>query len=92
MANINFVSYDGHYPCLCSGTLTLNIDGTEVIISDGLRSGGHVTFDENWREVVSEGAWKIDKDYIPKEYQYLESEILEVINDNIPYGCCGGCV
>ena len=27
--HVKFVSYDGEYPCLCSGTLILNIDGED---------------------------------------------------------------
>ena len=30
MANIKFISYDGTYPTLCSGKLTVEIDGKVV--------------------------------------------------------------
>ena len=29
MEHVKFVSYDGEYPNLCTGTLVLNIDGTD---------------------------------------------------------------
>lgn len=30
MYRVKFVSYDGEYPNLCSGTLVLNVDGKDV--------------------------------------------------------------
>ena len=32
-SNVEFISYDGKYPCLCSGKLILRIDG--VIVTFG---------------------------------------------------------
>lgn len=88
VANIKFVSYNGRYPNLCSGTLVLNIDGTNVTFPKYcLCSGGHI-----WDEEVGCGPWTINEYKFPEKYQHLESEILEIINDNIPWGCCGGCV
>lgn len=40
MRNINFISYDGKWPCLCLGTLVLEIDGVEHSLKGGLCSGG----------------------------------------------------
>lgn len=93
MANIKFISYDGRYPNLCSGTLVLNIDGEDVKFPRYcLSSGGYVCFDGDWNADVGYGPWSIDEWAIPEKYKHLQLEILEVINENIPWGCCGGCV
>lgn len=86
---VEFVSYDGRYPCRCYGTLVLRIDGEEVVLKNALRSGGSVWFDDDWNEHVEQGEWGVE---IPEEYQKYSDEIHRVVNDNVPDGCCGGCV
>lgn len=44
---VKFVSYDGKYPNLCSGTLVLEVDGEKREIPYALCSGGSAYFDEN---------------------------------------------
>lgn len=93
MADIKFVSYDGHYPNLCSGTLVLNIDGMNITFpKDCLHSGGYIIFDDDWNADVSEGDWDIYDEDIPTAYRHLKNEIIEVVNENVPHGCCGGCI
>ena len=93
MADIKFISYDGHYPNLCSGTLVLNIDGVNVTFpSHCLCSGGYIIFDHDWNADISEGDWDIYEEDIPPAYRHLKNEILEVVNENVPHGCCGGCI
>ena len=86
------VSYDGKYPNLCSGNLSVSIDGNVYQFPDYcLQSGGFVSFDEDWQEHVVEGDWEIT-DWpanLPIEYR---QEVLDAVNDQIPHGCCGGCV
>lgn len=90
---IEFVSYDGRYPNLCAGVLTLKIDGEIVEFErHSLVSGGGVWFDNEWSEHVESGAWMVEPEAIPQKYVHLIKEIKEVINENIPFGCCGGCV
>lgn len=85
---VKFISYDGSYPCLCFGTLTLEIDG--VTRTDfNLHSGGSVWFDGEYNEHVESGSWYVD---VPEDLQHLKREIEEVVNNNVPLGCCGGCV
>ena len=85
---IKFISYDGRYPNLCSGTLVLEIDG--VIRKDfNLCSGGSVWFDADWCEHVESGPWFVE---VPDDLLYLRREIEDVVNMNVPHGCCGGCV
>ena len=87
---VEFVSYDGSFPNLCSGKLVLAIDGERVEFPDYcMCSGGSVWFDSDWGEHVETGAWTVD---VPKQYEHLKDEIEECVNNNVPCGCCGGCV
>lgn len=99
--HVKFISYTGRYPNLCSGDLTLEIDGEKVIFGNGYDikmykrkgvypifwySGGYIRNYEAYK-----GEWQIDVDEIPEKYRKYASEIDEVFNANVPYGCCGGC-
>jgi hypothetical protein len=92
MEHVKFVSYDGSYPNLCSGTLKLLV-GEKIYTfeSHALSSGGGVSFDENWSENVTDGPWEINTwpEGFPEE---LKTEALGVVNENVSWGCCGGCV
>lgn len=94
MANIK-IQYDGEYPNLCSGHLEVWIDGKYYDFGKHvLNSGGSVSFDEDWNGEVCEGNWEFSsftdfpKDF-PMEYK---DDLLKVINEEIPHGCCGGCL
>lgn len=100
MNHITFVSYTGKYPSLCAGTLTLIIDGETVTFGPSTsvekpmydrfwRSGGYT----NWvtEEVVRRG-WCVCADDLPEQYRTYADEIQEVMDTNIPHGCCGGCL
>lgn len=88
-----FVSYDGKFPNLCAGKLKILVDGKEYELpKHTLVSGGDVTFDEKWRDDVSHGPWKIDENLLPDELKPFKSEIAGLVNDNVEFGCCGGCV
>ena len=86
---IKFISYDGKYPNLCSGTLVLEIDGAERSFKYCLSSGGSVTFDKDWNENVTSGEWIFYSDELTNEQN---AEITEIVNENVRWGCCGGCV
>lgn len=97
MGRVKFVSYDGEYPNLCSGVLVLNLDGNDITFPKHfLSSGGSVTFNEDYsEEFVEEGQWHKSCLYEwPEEFSEfgLKEDALEVINDNIEHGCCGGCI
>lgn len=104
MEHVEFVSYTGEYPNLCSGILTLKIDGKilkfghsykspEPLFPQFWVSGGSCGFLNGYRDsYVNEGRWIIDPMHLPVQYQKYADEITEVINDNVPYGCCGGCL
>lgn len=87
---IEFVSYSGKYPNLCSGDLIVKINGEEVNLGICLRSGGVCGFTAEWEDYVTHGDWKIDE--LPEAYEKYRKEIEKVANDNVPHGCCGGCL
>lgn len=86
---VKFISYDGHYPNLCAGTLIFEIKGKEYKIKR-LVSGGYVHFDKNWNEYVAVGPWTLGD--LPKRLEKYREEITKIANENINHGCCGGCI
>lgn len=87
---VEFISYDGAYPNLCSGLLVLKINGkVKEFPRYCLHSGGGVWFDDNWHEHIESGPWSID---LPDDLEPLRQQIEKCINENIPHGCCGGCI
>lgn len=89
---LRFVSYDGRFPNLCSGTLIMELDSERINFpSYCLQSGGIVSFDDDWHEIVTTGPWTIiefPKDF-PEELKQLAEDL---VNENVEWGCCGGCV
>ena len=92
--DIEFVSYDGKWPCLCMGTLTLKIEGKKVQMKGGLCSGGTCYCGFNGDgDVVTEGDWTVNFECWPVEFSELEQQIVaRLVNENIEHGCCGGCL
>ena len=90
MSSVEFVSYDGDYPNLCSGILKLRIDGKVVEFPRYcMVSGGGAYFDDNWDSYIVYGPWTVK---VPEEFAPLRSEIERVVNENVDKGCCGGCL
>lgn len=90
--NIEFVSYSGKYPNLCSGVLVLKINGEEITFpSPCLCSGGRAWIDGDGSDHIIYGGWTVDFSEIPHLKKY-EKEITECVNENVPHGCCGGCI
>lgn len=97
--HVEFVDYNGKFPCLCMGTLTLNIDGKFVRFGQQekyntfWRSGGECSFNNDYTEhYITENEWIVNIDDLPDEYKKYAEEIDNVFNANVPYGCCGGCL
>ena len=103
--NIDFVDYTGSWPNLCSGTLILRIDG-EIYSFGGYfdvndegvdnhcfpafwSSGGSVSWCDD--EEVEEGDWYQSRE-LPDFLKGHEDEIMSIMNENVPHGCCGGCI
>lgn len=88
------VIYAGAFPNLnlCSGSLRIRMGNFDWEFPDHcLSSGGSVTFDENWSEDVTTGPWEIRKwpENFPEQFK---KAVLDAVNAEIPWGCCGGCV
>lgn len=86
------IEYDGKYPCLCMGHLIVWIDDVKWDFGRySLSSGGHIHRNENWDMWATEGEWSIDE--FPKDFpNELKELVLLKINEEIPHGCCGGCI
>lgn len=118
-SNIEFIEYDGEYPCLCMGTLKVKIDGKEIIFSNSDKywkydknkekpifkencypkfwcSGGTIKSNgSGWKIWAEKGEWELSAyrngDY-PKEILDILDDLIKVFNENVLYGCCGGCI
>ena len=94
-SHVKFISYTGKWPNLCWGILTLEIDGKKAQFGYGTlndpfwTSGGDLNSDYKGAYQME---WKIDVNKIPEEYRKYATEIDRVFNENVEWGCCGGCV
>lgn len=89
--NIKII-YDGKYPCLCGGNLQVQVEetlwdfGKWAIISQGwiqqTADNDYITIEGDWIVI----SWP---DNFPQELKPL---VEEAINNQIPHGCCGGCI
>lgn len=102
MKNVEFVSYTGEWPNLCSGILTLKINEKEVKFGKDYKtkenysprfwkSGGRCGFC-NTEPYIEHREWYINASEIPEAYRKYAEEIEKVFNDNVEHGCCGGCL
>lgn len=100
-SNVEFVDYNGSFPTLCSGTLTLRID--RIVYTFGRknddypnrfwRSGGTCGFRGKYdTEYTEQDEWIIDYNQIPDQFKKYAEQIDRVFNENVEYGCCGGCL
>lgn len=98
-SHVRFISYTGRYPNLCSGTLTLEIDGVKHTFGGSYKepraefenfwcSGGGMTRDYE----TYGGEWQIDVSDLPEQFRKYAQEIDRAFNENVEWGCCGGCI
>lgn len=87
------IEYDGQWPNLCSGDLTVIVDGKRWEFPKyTLIYGGSCSFSGDYStSIVKEGDWSIDR--WPKGFpENLKGEVADVINDQIKHGCYGRCL
>ena len=111
MRNVKFISYTGKWPNLCSGVLTVEIDGKQVGFGHEVGSYSSIkhgytdgNFERFWRssgqcyitndneEVVTQSAWVLDMDELDKQFHDIADLLIDTFNENVPHGCCGGCL
>lgn len=88
---VEFVSYNGEYPCLCFGTLTIKVNEKVYSFNNAMISGGCIQRSEDWDMWAVQGDWEINLDEHPELEPYKE-EITHIVNENVKHGCCGGCI
>lgn len=88
---VEFVSYDGKYPCLCMGTLIIKVNNKTYFLKHVMMSGGSICIDDNWNMWAEHGDWEVDLEEYPELEPYKE-EITHIVNENVTHGCCGGCI
>jgi hypothetical protein len=87
------IEYSGAFPNLCSGHLVVTVDGQEWDFGEHcLSSGGTVWFDDSGNEHVETGEWSVTKWPAGFPVALVMERVTVAINDQIPHGCCGGCV
>ena len=92
---VEFISYNGKYPNLSGGLIIIKVNGKKHELRFCLSSGGNCYIDNNNKEIVTQGDWRINKRMLEFYYPELmpfKKEIEDVINKNIEKGCCGGCL
>ena len=83
------VEYDGEYPNMCTGTLTIFEDGVQIYSkSSCFENTGKAGFNNNWESQIIKGKliW-LDADKFSKEISDAVEEKLDEYSV-----CCGGCI
>lgn len=86
------IEYDGKYPCLCMGHLKVYINDT--IYDFGkfcLTSGGSIHRNDDWDMWATQGKWAIEE-FPPNFPNEFKDDVINKVNEEIPHGCCGGCI
>jgi len=52
-------------------------------------SGGSCFIDHHQEACIITGRWAVN---VPEEYKEYKEEIEDLVNENVPRGCCGGCL
>lgn len=88
-ANIEYVGIIEKPWALCGSHIILKINGEEIEFDHILSSGGYVSWGDDG-DHIEHGPWSIGD--LPEYLEQYEEEIAKVINDNVDWGCCGGCI
>lgn len=89
---VKFISYNGKWPCLCCGTLVIEVNEKRYELKNILVSGGNISFDSDWNPSITFGKWELNMDHLPTDLHKYAKEITDVVNNNVEFGCCGGCI
>lgn len=83
------------YPTAASG-LTCAAESWFSVSTNGMErsdfqliSGGWCEFLADYEPLVAQAPWIV---YVPDDLAHLKDEIVNVVNENVRYGCCGGCL
>lgn len=87
-AHIEFVKIYEKEWALCGSTVVLKINDQEIEFHRILGSGGSVSWGDE--DEINIGPWCVGN--LPEYLEKYEEEITKVINDNVDWGCCGGCI
>lgn len=101
---VEFVSYDGEHPNLCSGALSVKLDGKPVIFKHSYKAkedeeffkpfwfaDEYYYFGENNRAIVNLNGWAFVGDDFPEELSQYYFELCHVFAENVSAPHCGGC-
>lgn len=105
---IKFISYDGAYPNLCSGTLVISVNNKKYrfgieknLLPIFWVSTGGIAHSDDYSDMWAIGGdWALDMDeddlkVYPEEIRNIEifKKMIELMNENIKETpCCGGCI
>lgn len=87
-AHIEFVKIYEEEWALCGSTVVLKINDQEIEFHRILGSGGSVSWGDE--DEINTGPWCVGN--LPEYLEKYKEEITKVINDNVDWGCCGGCI
>lgn len=93
MDNLEFVSYDGEsFPShLCSGTLIMKLNRKIIKFPFHCLVSGGLCYRRGEDEIIEKGKWSIDK--WPEGFpEHLKQKTIDLVNENVREGCCGGCL
>lgn len=87
-ANIEFIDIIEKPWALCGSHVVLKINDQEIEFDHILSTGGSVSWGE--RDEIEIGPWGVGN--LPEYLEEYIEEITTIINDNVDWGCCGGCI
>jgi hypothetical protein len=85
------IKYNGKWPNLCSGNLSVIINKVRYDFPDYcLHSGGQAWTNDDYTGGTT-GEWSVREwpENFPEEFK---EATLDAINEQITHGCCGGCI
>lgn len=70
-----------------------HVEFKEYRLDNVLESGGGCGFRNDYSDdYCYQGEWDIDEYYLPDELKPFKEEIKKIVNKNVTWGCCGGCL